>query len=263
MMLQEAIELIQQTAVKAAGAEIIPIDNDGRMEAVSIGGEIREIAVSPPLRKHIVHTLDDIINYVKTGSNHDHVDKYRPWHCPKHDPVVWHGENTVTLILDDGNRRDSATFLLTKSDKFQTLGKLANEQPWLDQKSFIRLLRFHLGLDNVKVVAPFRRLQWETGAKVDSQVNRGDARIGKSIIETVEGVDQLPDEIDVPTPVYSESGEREEYLVRCDIEIDAANQRFQLVPLPDELVRIVDLAQASIRRRLESSLQCPIYYGNP
>ena len=249
MMLQEALELIQQTAVKAAGAEIIPIDNDGRMEAVSIGGEIREIAVSPPLRKHIVHTLDDIINYVKTGSNHD--------------PVVWHGENAVTLILDDGDRRDRVTLPLTKSGKFETMAKLAKEQPWLDQKSFIRLLRFDLGLDNLKVVAPFRRLQWETGAKVDSQVNRGDAKIGKSIVEKVEGVDQLPDEIDVPTPVYSESGEREEYLVRCGIEIDAANQRFQLVPLPDELARIVDLAHASIRRRLESSLQCPIYYGNP
>ena len=87
--------------------------------------------------------------------------------------------------------------------------------------------------------------------------------MGKSIVEKVEGVDQLPDELEVPTPVYSESGEREEYLVRCGIDIDAVNQRFRLVPLPDELCRVVDLAQASIRRRLEDALECPIYYGNP
>jgi len=248
MMLQEALELIQQTAVKAAGAEILAIPGDGRKAYVVIDNEIREIDVEPPNRKHVVHTLDDIINFAKHG-----------WQ----QAVVWHGENAVTLILDDSDRRDYVVLPFTKSDKFLTLGKLAVEQPWLDQKSFIRLLRFDLGLDNLKVVAPFRRLQWETGAKVDSQVNRGDAKIGKSIVEKVEGVDQLPDEIDVPTPVYSESGEREEYLVRCGIEIDAANQRLQLVPLPDELARVVDLAQASIRRRLESSLQCPIYYGNP
>jgi len=260
MMLQEAIELIQQTAVKAAGAEIVPIFGDGRTAYVSIGGEIKQFDIKPPVRKHIVHTLDDIINFIECKRDDSNTSSdYAVW--PK--AVVWHGENAVTLILNDGDRRDSVRLPFTKSGKFLTLMAMAQKQPWLDQKSFIRLLRFDLGLDNLKVIAPFRRLQWETGAKVDSQVNRGDARIGKSIIETVEGVDQLPDEIDVPTPVYSESGEREEYLVRCGIEIDAANQRFQLVPLPDELARIVDLAQASIRRRLESSLQCPIYYGNP
>ncbi len=62
------------------------------------------------------------------------------------------------------------------------------------------------------------------------------------------------DELAVSVPVYKEAGERAEYVVQCGIEIDTVNQRFQLLPLPDELERIQNLAQESIFARLKDGL---------
>jgi hypothetical protein len=130
-------------------------------------------------------------------------------------------------------------------------------------------LRLELGLDSL-VVKQFRRIDWQNGGEGSTEINHGNARVGKSIIAKVQGIDELPDELQVPTPVYTQAGEREEYLVRCFVEIDPTNQVFGFGPMPDELVKIVDLAQSNIRKRLDKALAAsgdrpavPVYYGRP
>jgi hypothetical protein len=114
------------------------------------------------------------------------------------------------------------------------------------------------------VVAKFRKLDWESGDKGTSDIRHGDARMSKAIIAKVQGIDELPEELAVSVPVYQQTGERQEYIVNCNVEIDAVNRQFQLVPVPDELERVLDLAQASIRERLDAELKdVPVYYGKP
>ncbi len=45
----------------------------------------------------------------------------------------------------------------------------------------------------------------------------------------------------IATPIYQQSGERQEHSLRYAIEIDAVNRRFQLCPFPDELEYAIDL----------------------
>lgn len=255
-MLKEALQLLQETAREAVEPHVISdIKTDGRYTFVFNGKEIQRIDVPPATRCHAVHTLDDLIRYTLRVAPDSH-------------PVVWHGERSVILVIDDQDRRDRVAFPLTRSEKFSVMVDLAEKKPHFNQADFIKLLRYRLGLDNTKVVSRFRKLQWQNSADASSHISHGDARLGKNITEKVQGVDELPEELDIPIPVYAQSGERDEYIVRCGIEIDARNQCFQLIPLPDELIRILDLSQASIRERLESALargdvQVPIYYGSP
>lgn len=253
MLHKDTLELIQKTAQVAVKPAVLDVPGDGRTFLIFDGTKIECHTNPPPLRKHVVHSLNDLISYVTAD----------PVEGETKNPVVWHGESGVIAVLNDADRLETVTFRLSYGEKFKVLQWLAREKPFFDQKEFIKLLRFRLGLDNTLVVAQFRKLQWEAGATINAQVNRGDARLGKNIIEKVEGVDQLPEELNVPSPVYAQSGERDEYLVRCGIEIDATNQVFQLIPLPDELPRVMDLAQASIHTRLEGALECPVYYGVP
>lgn len=262
MIEEKALTLIQETAKKSVAVYEVEALSDSRNNYVFNGTEILRYPKAPPLRSHTVHSLADLVNYALgkppvIAAGEAIYDESR-------NPVVWHGENNVTLILDDTDRRDTVVFPLTFAEKFQVLQLLHKEKPYYTQQDFIKLLRFRLGLDNSRVVAQFRKLQWEAGSTLNSQINRGDARLGKNIIEKVEGVDELPEELDVPAPVYAQTGEREQYNVRCGIEIDTRDQRFQLIPLPDELPRVMDLAQASIHQRLCAALEdsgIPIYYG--
>ena len=244
--LKEALELIQETAQQAQAAQLIDIA-DVRMAHYQIGSEVKDFEIPPMPRDHAVNSLQDMIAYVAENKS----------------AVVWHGTDGVIAILDDLDRRDRVTFALAFSQRMETLRKLAKEKPTFDQTKFIRLLRIDLGLDNTAVVAKFRKLDWENGDKARGDVKHGDARLSREVIAKVEGIDQLPEEIRVPVPVYRQAGEREEYEVLCAVEIDARNQTFQLLPLPDEIERVIDLHQADIRSRLDADLTCPVYYGRP
>lgn len=258
-MLEEAIQLIQATAVEAAEAKIVRIPGDERRAIVQHRDKLHESVIPPPCRKHVVHTLAALMDFA------------REVHSKKSDPngpapVVWHGHNSVVLVIDDADRRDTVTFPLTLSGRLRLLAHLERDKRSFDQKQFVRLLRIELGMANDPVVAKFRKLGWKVADDSSGRVQHGKARMGKAIQAEVQGVDELPEEIVVEVPVYQEAGERTPYQVRCAVEIDPMNQQFGLTPLPEEIQKVMDLAQASIEQRLSehlAELQIPIYYGTP
>lgn len=250
MLHPESLKLIQDTAQQAQKAIVLPeLSTDGRKAFVQQGNEIKEFVLPPPRRRHTVNLLADLIAYALRTENAK--------------PVVWHGQQGVVLIPDDGDRRDLVVFPLTLSSRYSCLAKLAKEPQAMNQQKFCRLLRRDLGIEAV-IVQQFRKLDWKDGSGGSSEVTPTNLRVSKSIVAEVQGVAELPEELTVPSPVYVESGERDEYNVQCSIEIDVQNQAFMFGPLPDELSRIVDLHQANIRKRLEAALgTIPIYNGTP
>jgi hypothetical protein len=256
MLPQETLKLIQETAQKAQQARVLPeLSGDGRRAFVQQGDTIKDYTIPPSARSHVVHRLDDLIAYALRADN------------PK--PVVWHGVTGVVLLPDDADRRDRVEFPLAYSERYMCLAKLAAEPQPLSQSQFIRLLRLELGLDSL-VVKQFRRIDWQNGGEGSTEIQHGNARVAKSIIAKVQGIDELPDELNVQVPVYQQTCERQTYVVKCAVEIDTVNQQLQLVPFPDELERVIDLAQASIHDRLIAALDgmdgqktIPVYYGEP
>ncbi|MGA2035377.1 MAG: hypothetical protein ABSG68_24280 [Thermoguttaceae bacterium] len=269
---KDTLELIQKTACDAQAAIIVNVPGDGRTVYLSQGGELKDIQIQPAPRDHRVHSLADLIAYAKSVVGETPSPLAQIYRSAVSDggPVVWHNEEGVVLVLDDDDRRDRVTFALHNSRRFLILKQCMKERAWMKQPAFIRLLRIDLALDNLRVVGQFRRLDWETGQRGSSEVRPGADRLGKEIMAKVQGVDELPEELSIPCPVYCDMGEREEYVIRCALEIDAVNQAFQLLPIADELEYIVDLAQASIRARLDAELSdvqdnlaVPVYYGAP
>jgi hypothetical protein len=244
-----SLELVKKLAQEAQIAEVLDIE-DGRTKYIRIGNEVHTFAVPPPERKHQVMVLDDLIKYVMDTSD------------PK--ATVWHNEEVIVALLDDADRRDTLKMPLFLSERLETLKTLEKNKPVLNQKELLFFLRYKLGFKNTSVINQFRKLDWVNSSTDSSNVNFANAKLGKSIIAEVSGFENLPEEIRIDVPVYTNSGESQEYAVICGIEIDTFNHSFQLIPLPDEINRIIDLAQTSIRERLESGLTgVGLYYGTP
>jgi len=246
----ETLRLIQETAQRAQ--QPLPVGiTDPRNEHFVIGGEHKIIPIPPADRDHQVGSLQDLINYV-VGV----VDSQ---------PVIWHAVDGVCLVIDDADRRDRVTFPLTASEQAAAIKSVAGEP--LKQAALIRLLRFQIGADPL-LIDKFRRLDWSHSTEGRAEVRHGKESLGKDIEAKVQGVDELPEEIIVEIPLYTQQGERDEYAIRLGIDIDAVNQNFRVSPLPGELQSAIDSHQDSIRSRLGLELAgaevpVPIYYGSP
>ena len=59
-------------------------------------------------------------------------------------------------------------------------------------------------------------------------------------------------------------GGRTPLSLRCSVEVDAGEGTFRLLPLPDEIDRVLQVAVASIAERLTDQLDgATAYYGKP
>jgi hypothetical protein len=245
-MLQEAIDRLVSLGTETAGIQRVSIDDGGRTVYLNVGGKLQSVVLKPK-RVHGVFSLEDLIRFaVDSGSEK---------------AVVYHSDEGVTLLPDQEDHRDRVVFQLSHSPQFTRLESLSQVVP-MDQKNFVRLLQHELGIDRA-IVAVFRRLDWKTQIAASGEVMPGRDRLGREVNAQVAGTAELPEDLVVTVPVYSETGERESFSLRCAIEIDAATQRLALVPLPNEVEIAIDAAQASIRQRLSESLEIPIYYGQP
>ena len=254
-MKADALQLILDTCKQANAAEILNIETDGRTKFVRIGDGIHEIAIKPQPRKHKSLSLDALIGFVKNLS------------CVS-DPenaVVWHGDDKIVLVPDNEDRRDNVTMSLTHTKRFLLLKQLEIHKEWHDQLMFVRMLRLDFGLDNIGVVAKFRRLAWADGSKTTGEFVHGADKMGRQINSQVENAADIPDELNVTIPVYEEFP-KETLAVRCAVEIDSRNQQLQIVPMPGELKRVLTATQEMIHETLVHELAdggTAIYYGTP
>jgi hypothetical protein len=232
---------------------------DPRSKLLVQSGKHELFSVPPPCRKHFVQSLEDLITYART--------------CQA-DPVIWHGGGAVTLILDDSDRRDLVVFTLSWSAPWNKLRQIEDQDAPVafTQKELIRLLRFYLKANEVLITA-FRRLSFQAIIGGAGDVGKSRESLGRTIEAEVQGAADLPEEIVVRVPIYTNTGEREEYPVRLLLEYDGQAQRILLLPEPGALDQLQEQHQADIHSRLSAALgeddpqdnakAVPIYFGKP
>jgi hypothetical protein len=267
-MIKEALEYFSELTEKSLAAEKVDI-GDPRKAAIVFGGELRAHDVPPAPRNHKAGTLAEIIALANrfaadTGGVSDDTDAVPPVFAP----VVWYDRERVVLVIDDdGHRLETATLTLERSDVFRKVVELYAQKPWLEQKAFIRLLRIDLArtLAPVHLLDRVRRVKFENSQTVASQVARDRESLGREINSRVEAGGEIPEEVVLDVPVYKTPGETFALGIACAVEVDPTRGLFQLVPLPDEIERVTQLAVESIAERLLEGLHdgIPCYHGKP
>lgn len=247
-MTKEALGLLIETSQAAKTPTEIEV-GDVRKKYMLDNGEVVTVDVPPTPRQSEVCSLADVIALATSPVATN--------------PTVWHSDTGVVLVLDDDDRHDRVVFRLTHPRAFSTLKGLDTEPKWLDQRSFVKLLRHELGLPQT-TVAPFRRLNWSSQSTARADVEHTTDRLGRDIQAQVTGASELPEELLITISLYEQLGERTPATIRTAIDFDAGGERLTLAPLPGEMEQAIDAHQRHIQERLREELEdVRIYYGTP
>jgi hypothetical protein len=146
------------------------------------------------------------------------------------EPVVWYNHEAVVLVIDDvGHRLETATLVL---------------------------------LNRVRKLV--------IGQKTTTEVNRRGESFGHEINALAGANTDPPDEVDLVLPVYKTPGEQTPVYVACTVDVEVAQPKpFRLIPKPDEIERVLQVAVGSIGERLRAGLRAGLpegvvaYHGKP
>lgn len=258
----DTLQLIQETAVKGSGAAgkavVLPIPGQPahRVTIVTADGKVDMQELQPYPRGHTLDGLFEAIAYANTKGDAEN-------------SVVWFDECGLVIVLDDATRRDVANAELTFSPQFACLMEIPESGKAYIQTAFRRLLRVTLrGCTPNDML-----LDWvsdcEFGSKGNSvgTITKDRSSFGKDIEQMAQSKDrgECPSEITLSMPVFDDPGLRELRRVVCDVEIQLAEQKFLLTPLPGEIKAAIDAEMANVEALLasEGGVKCPAFRGRP
>jgi hypothetical protein len=270
-MLREAIAAIREMADQSATPREVDL-RDPRRKSFVVGDQTRDFDLPEPPRAHSLGRLDDLIDLANrfAGKSGDDAEAgpVELGDGMSATVVVWYDADRVVAVLDDaGHRVEHATLALHPSDLFARVVALRKSPGWLDQKDFVRLLRIDLAgtLDPVHLLNVVRRVRFEAGQVTSGEVKRDKESLGREITSRVSAEGEIPEEVTLDLPVYSTPGVAWRYGLRCSVEVDPTRGTFRLIPLPDEIERVQQLAVERIGATLDDELGdgTPSYYGRP
>lgn len=250
MLNNDTLTNIQKTAVNAADAKIVKVDD--RRGYLVQGGTAQELSLLPSPRTHTVGTLDDLAQAAaKWGKK----------------GAIWHSPAGIVLVVDDDDRRDRVTLELQYHPHFETLRKL-EEQASLDQRSLVRLLKHDLaGVVPDSLLPKIRGLDVSTAGKQGSDLQHGRERGTREFQAELIGAKDIPETFAARVRVYDLPGlEYETISLSLDITLPPALVSFIITPLPNQLHEAEHNAQRRIGAMLADLVEDdgpPIFFGTP
>lgn len=238
MLNEKFVESIAGTAVKAAGASILP--NGDRAGFLIQNGTAQAIDIPPAARDHLVLTLGDIETAVEN------------WEAE----TVFHDEDCVKVVIDDADRRDTVTMRLNKSKPFMELVALTKPRE-LTQRDFIRLLRTTFrGCYSDTDLSAIRSINFDSQAQGESYIAPGTEKIGKSIAAKVVMKDggSVPEELRLVVPVYTNTGLTKALPTVLVLDVDVHKQTFSIQSPPGEWESLINAMVEEIHEKLAASL---------
>ena len=261
-MLKELLEHIGSLAIQAELPKHIPsAPEPSHCYWLALpGGKLQRVEAEPPPRQHRAGDLTALVEMVQRQARQiDGGDTG----C-----VLWYSRSSVTLLLDDETRRDRLTLPLSLHPQLVKLQALEEKKPTFDQKGFVALLRIDLAgclgpAGNLLDIV--RKVQFKQRQDGNSTVAHGKASIGRSIESELTGAGIIPEECLLDVPVFHGPLGKRRYRIACAIEVDAANERFQLVPYPGSIEFVICEAEQDVGEDLRAGVgeAAAVYYGVP
>jgi hypothetical protein len=266
MLREDALELIQRTAVQAAGASILPVPGDERLAYLVNCGQCSPLELPPKPRAHAVNKLDEFCRFVSDYEKRIAAGKLTAEESGG--VVVFHGPGSVVAILHDADRRDRVSLKLAATAAWEWISAAERSPPKLAPKDFLTLLRTKLAdcvaadaLHDWQVALRNVRLTKRTTA--DSTIDRGLERLGKEIQNECAGIEAVPETLVVKTEIYRNVA-TVPVEIAFDVSIDFDNCVFVLTVIGDRVANAVDGAQESIGEQIRVATGLDsVFHGTP
>lgn len=259
MDLSETVRLIQDTAVKASGAEkkleLVkpPAEPEYVYLAVNPSGGFQRIEAVAKPRAHSLVTLEQVLRFVELKGDEKKT-------------VVWYDRDGIIVVVDDGSRRDKATMKLNYTPQMLTLMMLEQKRPEFEQRGFRRLLKVDLAgcRRNDILVSWVESVRFNSTAMSAGRIQHQKESLGRDIDEeAISDQGECPEELLLDVRVFDDPNLRDTFQIRCDVEVLVSDQKFRLTPLPLEIHNAIEAQVSQIGDALTSHVKCPVFRGKP
>jgi len=246
MELQKAIQLIQETAVRAAGPHEV-VGGKRHVTTLFANGEYAAFEHDRPPRRHSACDIPTLLAKTTDRS------------------TIWHQGDRVIAVLDDSDashREDFVELKLDPSDKWTALADAGRPR---EHAEFVRWLYENLR-DELNEASPgllgvLRNLRFRTVDDEEKSIKHGRESMGRSIDSEITGAEAIPETIKLQIRRWSSI----DYYacVECVVRLDTHARTLCVKPLADELRRAEHAAQDWLGDMLANQADCPVHYGAP
>jgi len=242
-MIKEAIELIQKTAVDAAGSDLGII---GDKHYYRQSGNMQHVVIPPAYRRSTVFSFDSFIEACKAYGS---------------EGTVWHSADCCILLLDDTDRRESITLSLPYTQQWIHYCDGFRGGPSAARHYLKRELAGALPLE---VPSLFGKVNFTRKSDGSYSTDHQKETLGKAVESEVAAADHLPDMLTLSISIYDLNGLRENVAAGMACDVDFERQQFVFEPVAGEDGALIDAAQAKLGDRLLAALpDMGIYHGTP
>jgi|10_taG_2_1085330.scaffolds.fasta_scaffold00075_19 hypothetical protein len=250
-MLKEAFQWLRHLADEAMEPSELRINDD--VVIVHRGTDPPAVYdVNPPRRRHFVRDLDSLKRAVRTWGSVD-----------ASDAAIFIGSQSITFVIDDGERRDFVDMRLTRSEEFDFISRLKDCHR-MDQADLVRTLKFRLPETNPDLRSLVKSLRMTRNEESKGTIAAGEESLGRQVQSAVLSEDgqAIPDHVEVTVPVFSNPGCGFDVAVTLGFTVLFDTREFNLAPIYGAVRIAQDDAILSIFRELAESLpQTPIFLG--
>jgi hypothetical protein len=238
-VLAEFVSKIQALAQTALAPTTIPLPDGSTL--LRKGDNYEYLDFVPAKRKYALNSLLDVVNIANDHAN----------------SAVFVNPGAITVLLDEEDRRETATMKLDASPTYLALEVLGKTDAVWQPKDLVRFLRFKLRGIDTDTINKFRKIDFtliETG-KTEEQ--HGRHTLGRSIEAQVQGADKIPEDLTINLNVFSNSGLDafiETVTLGVLLDTHSNPKGVVLKPLAGELEDAVLRTLASIVKRLDEQL---------
>jgi len=254
-MLEAALKWLETKVLD--GSKVQKLDSKHPdVERFVIAGEIVERDVPALPRSHQFDDLDDLCQFIDGFPLSDSDD---------HRVVIWYDMTSIRACLDnDSQRNNFAALKITPTEHWNEIVALGG---WVDQKEFIRLLRFKLRdvIPPAVLLDKVRKIKFENGVTTSQENRRDRESMGREITSRLTAEAELPEEFLVPVTVAKVPGlETAECLIELMLEVDPSRGAFRLQPAPGQIDAVTRIFLSNIGQQLHENLpHIPVYNGRP
>lgn len=259
-MIKDALEYLAHLGKETTRPIEIPMGSGNLHEKTFVlDGEFHTLEVLPPPRAHTVESLEDLMLAAERFAASNSTAGVGM-------PSIFYNADGVQLVIDDADHRvNSFTFGLDPSEQIDSL-KRFNSQ-WLDQKSFLRALKFDLRgtINSPGLLEAIKTLKFDNSATTVGVIDRSKESMGRELKSSVQSKgEELPEEITFGIPIYGNSGERTPYYIGAALETDAVQARLRYCLLPGHYDMAIESHLEDINQRLRERLEdkAHIYNGH-
>lgn len=260
---KDAIELIQSTAVKAAGvnAEIFTTtceptgtyflrDKDGLLERHVADQLVRRTALN----------IGTVAAWLAHASN-----AKAAWKS------IWYSRVGVQAVYHE-IPVETCTLALRQSQPLKTLAEWDKLPKGfeVDQQSLFRLFRTTFAdsmSQHPDIFDLIKRVDFKKAQEVSGTAERKGVSMSRALVAEASGADKLPSFLTFEVPVYDTPTVAAKARVRVSFDLDAQAERFRLTVLPGEIESAEVEGEAVLYKMIFNELEStskdiPIYYGS-